>query len=144
MKNKIINLYKNNSQIINYVIAGAFTTLVSLGSYYFCVLTFLDPNIVWQLQLANIISWILAVSFAYFCNRKYVFKSKNKRFKEIVKFFLARISTLIIDMLCMFIFTKVFLINDKIAKLGDQFIILVLNYLISKIFVFKKKDIDFN
>ena len=57
-------------EIIMYLIAGVLTTIVSLGVYYLCVLTILDPHNPVQLQAANVISWIAAVTFAYFTNRK--------------------------------------------------------------------------
>jgi len=137
---KIINLYKKYEEIINYIIVGGLTTVVSLGSYYICVLLFLDPKNGLELQIANIISWIAAVTFAYFSNRKFVFKSKNENIlKEASKFYLSRVSTLIIDMLFMMIFVTLFTMNDKVAKLLVQFIILVLNYIFSKLFVFKNK-----
>ena len=137
---KIINLYKKYKEIINYIIVGGLTTVVSLGTYYACVYIFLDPKNGVELQLANIISWIAAVTFAYFSNRKFVFESKNdKVLKEATKFYLSRLSTLLIDMLFMLIFVTLFKINDKLAKLLVQFIILVLNYIFSKLFVFKNK-----
>ena len=52
--------------------------MVSLASYYLCVYTILDPDSPLQLQAANVISWIAAVTFAYFTNRRYVFESKNQ------------------------------------------------------------------
>ena len=66
---KCLKLYKKYEEIINYLIVGGLTTVVSLGSYYLCILTFLSPDIWYQLQAANIISWICAVTFAYFANR---------------------------------------------------------------------------
>ena len=137
---KTINLYKKFQEIINYVIAGALTTLVSLSTYYICVLTFLNPKDPIKLQIANIISWITCVSFAYITNRKYVFNSKNKKiFKEIIKFYSSRLTTLFIDMLIMFIFVTKLEFNDKIIKIIVQVIIIILNYILSKILVFKQK-----
>mgnify|MGYP003299957819 CR=1 FL=1 len=138
--NKILNLYKKYEEIINYIIVGGLTTVVSLGTYYVCVFLFLNPKNGIELQIANIISWIAAVTFAYFSNRKFVFKSKNNNvLKEASKFYLSRVSTLVIDMLFMMIFVTLFTMNDKLAKLLVQFIILVLNYIFSKLFVFKNK-----
>lgn len=134
---KISSLYKKYQEIINYVIVGGLTTLVSLGSYYFCVITFLNPNNGWQLQVANIISWIFAVTFAYFANRIFVFKSKNKKAPEALGFFLARIFTLLVDMLVMFLLVTLIGVNDKISKILVQFVILVLNYILSKFIVFR-------
>ena len=69
-------LYEKYKEIINYLIVGVLTTVVSLGVYYACVYTVLDPNQPLQLQTANVISWVAAVTFAYFTNRRYVFESK--------------------------------------------------------------------
>ena len=137
---KIIKLYKKYEEIINYIIAGALTTFVSLFTYYFCVYTFLDPKDPLKLQLANIISWIFSVTFAYFINRIFVFKSKNKnKIKEAVKFYLSRISTLFIDMFTMFLLVTILNISDKISKIFVQFIVLVLNYIFSKFLIFSNK-----
>lgn len=59
-----MELYKKYKEIINYLIVGVLTTVVSLGTYYVCVLTVLNPDNALQLQIANIISWIAAVAFA--------------------------------------------------------------------------------
>ena len=114
---------------------------LSLGVYYACVLTFLDPENAIQLQVANIISWVAAVTFAYFTNRKFVFESKNPdMLKEASAFVGARVATLLMDMLCMFIMVTCMGLSDKIAKLVVQVIVTVANYVVSKIFVFRKKD----
>lgn len=137
---KVLDLYKKYEEIINYIIVGVLTTVVSLLTYYICVFTLLNPKDALQLQIANTISWITCVTFAYFTNRKYVFKSENKnKLNEASKFYLSRVSTLVIDMLCMLFFVTILRINDKLAKIFIQFIILVLNYMFSKLFVFKNK-----
>ena len=104
------------------------------------VYTILDPNIGIELQIANIVSWIFSVTFAYFTNRKYVFKSKNKiSFKEGISFYISRIGTLFLDMLMMYVFVTVLGFNDKIIKFVVQIIVIILNYILSKFIVFKKK-----
>lgn len=141
MMKKCMELYKQYKEIINYLIVGVLTTVVSLGVYYACVLTFLDPENAIQLQVANIISWVAAVTFAYFMNRKFVFESKNPdMLKEASAFVGARVATLLMDMLCMFIMVTCMGLSDKIAKLVVQVIVTVANYVFSKIFVFRKKD----
>jgi len=133
------NIYYQHEEIINYLIVGGLTTFVSLASYYICVLTILDPNNAIQLQIANIISWICAVTFAYITNRIFVFKSKDKNVgKEITTFVSARVLTLLLDMIIMFVFVTLLKFNDKIFKLVVQVIVTILNYILSKIFVFKK------
>lgn len=138
--NKCLELYKKYEEIINYLIVGGLTTVVSLGSYYLCIYTFLNPDVWYQLQAANIISWICAVTFAYFANRIFVFKSKNqKKLKEAVSFYSSRIATLLMEMGIMFVFVTLLHLNDKIMKLVVQVVVTVANYILSKIFVFKKK-----
>lgn len=139
MIDKIKNICIKNREIIVYLIVGVLTTIVSLGVYYGLVLTILDPNKALELQIANVTSWIAAVTFAYFANRIFVFKSKNKNMlKEGFKFCSSRIFTLLIDMLIMFIMVTLLHLNDKIAKIVVQVIVTILNYIISKFIVFKK------
>jgi putative flippase GtrA len=137
----IINLYKKYEEIVVYLFVGVFTTIINFAMYYLLVYTILNPNNPIELQVANIVSWICAVSFAYVANRKAVFKSNEKNIKkEVVKFFGARVVTLVFDMLFMFITVSVFKINDKIMKILSNVFVTILNYVLSKIFVFKKKD----
>lgn len=135
---KIFHKYK---EIILYLIFGFLTTLISLLTYYLLVYTVLNPNKAIELQLANIISWIISVLFAYVTNRRYVFESKNKnKKKEISKFFLSRIATLIMDMIIMFMGVTVLKGNDKIIKILSQVVVIIANYLLSKLMVFRKKE----
>ena len=134
-------IYHKNEEIWNYLIVGGLTTVVSLGTYYLCVYTFLNPNKPIELQIANIISWVFAVVFAYITNRKYVFKSKEKNIKkEAFSFIGSRVATLLLDMLMMFILVSLLCINDKISKVISQVLIVIANYIISKLIVFKNKS----
>jgi len=134
------DLYYKYEEIFNYLVVGILTTIVSLGTYYLCVYTFLDPTNGVQLQIANLISWTCAVTFAYITNRLFVFKSKSKEYgKEISSFISGRLATLVLDMLIMYIFVTLLHFNDKIFKLIVQVVVTILNYIISKIYVFKKK-----
>lgn len=136
---KIKELYMKYKEIINYLIFGVLTTVVSLLVYYISVYTFLNPENAVQLQIANILSWIAGVAFAYFTNRKFVFESKEKnKLKEAGKFVSARLVTLIMDMIIMYLGVTILLLNDKIIKLISQIVIIVSNYVFSKLFVFKK------
>ena len=133
------DLYIKYREIISYLIVGGLTTVVSLVTYYACVLTVLDPNHPVQLQCANIISWIAAVAFAYVTNRRFVFQSKNKHMlREAGAFVASRVSTLVMDMALMFVMVTLGGLNDKIAKLAVQVVVTVANYVLSKFFVFHK------
>lgn len=139
MINKIKNIYLKNKEIVDYLIVGVLTTIISLGVYYGLVLTILNPNKAVELQIANVSSWVAAVTFAYFANRKFVFKSNNKSIlKEGFKFCSSRVFTLLIDMLIMFVLVTLLHFNDKIVKIIVQVVVTVLNYIISKFIVFKK------
>lgn len=135
---KLIELYKKYSEIINYLIVGVLTTIVSIVIYGVFTKLF-HVNY----MISNIVSWIGAVSFAYITNKIFVFKSKCDNDKdvliEIYQFFKYRVFSLVIDLLLMYLFVEIFNINDMIAKVIVQFIIIILNYLFSKLFVFKRK-----
>lgn len=141
MIEKVLKIYEKNKELLNYLVVGVLTTVVSLGVYYVLVLTILDPNNSLQLQVANILSWIAAVTFAYFANRQYVFESKNTNIlAEGVKFYISRVSTLLMDMFIMFVGVSVLSFDDKIVKLAVQVIVTVANYIFSKLFVFTKEN----
>lgn len=129
-----------NREVIMYLIFGVLTTVVALAVYYGLIFTVLNPESAIQLQIANILSWVAGVIFAYITNRKYVFESKEtNKAKEISKFVTSRLSTLFLDMLVMLIGVTLLKANDKIIKLISQVLVIVANYILSKIFVFKKE-----
>lgn len=137
---KVKELYLKYEEIINYLVIGVLTTLVSLIVYYACVYTVFNPKNIVLLQIANIISWIASVTFAYFTNRKYVFKSKDPDMvKEGIKFYGSRISTLLFDMIFMYLTVTLFSFNDKIMKILSNIVVIIANYIISKFLVFIKK-----
>ena len=140
----MIKIYKKYEELINYLIIGILTTIVSLVTYYLLTLTILDANNKVYLQIANIISWLASVTFAYFTNRKFVFKVRNKsNIKECLNFYISRISTLLIDMIIMYIFVSILKFDNKIVKLIAQVVIIILNYILSKFIVFKSsKEVE--
>ena len=126
-----MNLVRKYDEIIRYIIAGILTTIVSIASYN------LLRNINIDYKICTILSWILAVIFAYFINKLFVFKSQKNNIKEFINFILARLLSLFIEFIFMMIMVDFININDRIAKLIVQFVVLVLNYVFSKFFVFK-------
>lgn len=134
MLEKITKLYKKYEEIINYLIFGVLTTLVSILSYALFTRIFSFNYIV-----SNILSWIISVTFAFITNKLYVFKVKdNNIISEMIKFYLSRLTSLLIELVIMYIMVDVFRLNDMICKIIVQFIVIVLNYVFSKLFVFKK------
>lgn len=136
---KIKELYKKYKELINYLIFGVLTTVISLAVYYLSIFTFLNPDIAIQLQIANIISWVAGVTFAYFTNRKFVFESTTtNKLQEATKFVSSRVTTLLLDMFIMWLFVTILHFNDRVMKLVSQVLVIVGNYILSKLLVFKK------
>lgn len=141
---KIIELYKKYEEIVNYLIFGVLTTVVSLATKYLLLFTILDAKNSIQLQIAVIVSWITACTFAYVTNRIWVFKSKSKNIlKEAISFFAARLATLGLEMLIMFVFVTALGLNSNlwviVWTLVSQLLIIIGNYVLSKLLVFKKE-----
>ena len=91
-------------------------------------------------MLCTILLWIAAVSFAYITNRKYVFHSKEKNIcREFFEFTGSRVLSLLSEIAIMFILVDFLNIKDKLAKIIVQIIIMILNYVFSKLFVFREK-----
>ena len=141
---KIVAFYKKNEEIVMYVIIGGITTLIGLGSKLLLLFTIFDAKNSLELQMATIIAWILAVAFAYFSNRIFVFKSKdNNILKEAYSFVSSRIITLLLEMFFSWLFITLLKMNGdievKVITFIIQVLVFVLNYVFSKLFVFKKE-----
>lgn len=142
---KIKELYTKYKEVVNYLIFGVLTTIVSLATKYALLFTILDARNSVQLQIAVIVSWILACLFAYITNRIWVFESKSKdMLKEVIKFFGARLATLGMEMLIMFIFITALGLNSDmwvvIWTLVTQVLVVIGNYVLSKLIVFRNKE----
>lgn len=144
---KLLDLYKQYEEIVNYIIVGGCTTVVSLGVRWGLLFTILRATNAVELQIANVVSWVCAVTFAYITNRIFVFKSKSKsknRLKEATKFVGSRVFTLLLDMFVMWFFVTLLKMDTHIWvivwTLVSQVLVTVLNYIISKFLVFVKKD----
>ena len=140
---KIWNLYHKYEEIINYLIVGGLTTVISLAVKYGLLFTVMDASDALELQIAVIIPWIVAVAFAYFANRIFVFHSKSKQYlKEVSGFVAGRIATLIMEMVIMWFFVTLLKLDSNlwviIWTVVAQILVIVGNYVISKLFVFKK------
>ena len=142
--NKILSLYYKYDEVIRYLFIGVLSTIVNLVTKFLLLFIWLDAKVELELQLAIIISWIVAVIFAYVTNRKIVFRSKNNNlFKEVRDFFLSRVATLVLEMFLMWFFVNLLKLNTDIwvmiITVIVQFLVIVGNYIFSKLFVFKKE-----
>lgn len=130
----IKDIFKKYKEVILYLFFGGLTTLINILSY-----TVLTKVLSANWQVSNITAWVLSVMFAYVTNRKFVFESENADIlKETVSFFFFRIVSLGLDMLFMFLLIDVLSSPDIVAKIITQVLVIALNYIFSKVFVFKK------
>ncbi len=145
MIKKIKELMVKYRELIVYLIVGVLTTIVSWGAYGLLKFVLDVENSVFQMQVAVFLRWAAGVLFAYVTNRKYVFLSKNpKIWKEFIAFTASRVITLFTDMFVMWILPPVLIrwnvpYADWVATFISAVIVTVLNYVFSKLMVFRKK-----
>ena len=141
MIDKIKKLWKKYEEIIAYLIVGGLTTIVSWAAK-FIANALLFNNTMYPTPVENFIlstiNWTAGVIFAYFTNRKYVFKSHEPMLKEAPKFVLSRVSTWILDIVVMQVLTAVG-VNLMIATVISAVLVIIGNYVFSKLFVFNDK-----
>ena len=129
---------KKHRHIIFYLIFGVLTTAVNFVVYYICA-RILNIDTV----PSTIIAWVAAVLFAYITNRKWVFESQVTTRKgiliEIAMFFLFRLATGILDTVIMYITVDVWAFNELIMKIISNIIVIILNYVFSKLLIFRKR-----
>ena len=144
MIKKCLDIYKKNEEVINYLVMGVLATIVNIGVKYALLFTILNPKDAFELQLSVIISWVAAVLFAYTTNRTIVFKSESKNvLKEFLSFVVSRIITLIMEMIIMWFFITFLKLDTNlwviVITIFAQALVIILNYVFSKLFIFKKE-----
>lgn len=131
----IRKIFDKYSEVILYLFFGGLTTIVSIGSYVI-FLRILEGNAL----IANIISWVFAVLFAYITNRIWVFHSKNKGIrsvlKELASFFSGRIATLVMEEAILWVGIEWLSMGNILIKIIAQVFVVIANYIISKFFIF--------
>ena len=120
--------YKKNKEVLLYLFFGGLTFNVSMGI---------------NELIANVMSWVLAVLFAFATNRVWVFQAPTHTITEFLKqmlsFFGGRVVTLVIEEIILLVFITWLGFNSMVVKVIAQVIVIVLNYVISKFFVFSEK-----
>ena len=134
MIKKLMEMYK---EVISYLFFGVLATVVNFVVYFACTSIF-DLNYL----VANALSWAAAVAFAYVTNRTRVFKSKVHGFSSIIRemstFVGCRLLSGVMDMAIMFISVDMIGISDAVAKFITQVVVVILNYVFSKLIIFRK------
>lgn len=127
-----------NREMITYLISGVLTTLVNWVLYYLLV-----KKLGMEELSGNALDWVLTVAFAYIVNAFWVFRSKYTGVKaeaaKVLKFYSARFLTFLVEEGGLLLFSKVMGLNDLIVKAVLAVIVIILNYVFSKVFVFLKK-----
>ena len=137
-KEKSLKMYENYKGIILYIFFGGITTFINIASYYLFYNVLGVSNVI-----SNIIAWFLSVIFAFVTNKIWVFNSKSWdakiAIKELVSFISVRLLTGVFDTAVMYIGVDVLKFNSLIMKIFSNLIVLISNYIGSKLFIFKKK-----
>ncbi len=138
MVEKIFDIYKQFKEQILYIVFGVLTTAINIVSFFACTRV-----IGLGLISSNIIAWILSVLFAFVTNKIYVFDSRNYTvpvvLRELIDFTVSRGATGLLDLGLMYLFVSVIGIEDMISKIVINIVVIILNYVLSKVYVFKDK-----
>lgn len=140
---KLANWYIEHQEGMRYLIFGVLTTIVNIitaaVTYYFIFANFSEE---WKVNLSTIIAIIVAWIFAYVTNKLYVFDTMTSNWKELLKeivsFISCRIVTAIIEIALMNVFVTVLMFHYMMMKIVISVIVIILNYIFSKLFIFKK------
>ena len=120
-------------EVLSYLFFGGCTTLINILTFY--ILRVLNV----ELFLSNAIAWLVGVVFAFVTNKLFVFESKGNFVKESISFVIVRLVSLGFDMLSMYLLISVLNANELLSKIIANVIVIILNYVFSKLFVFKKQ-----
>ena len=138
MIQKLLELAKKYREIITYIIFGVLTTVVDFGSYVIMTRIFHVNE-----DFSNVIAQILAIIFAFITNKLFVFEDKNMESMglliQFVKFTSLRLVTLVLNSSLFTLLVHTLKMNDIITKIAVSFIVIVLNYIFSKLIIFRKK-----
>ena len=140
MIKKGFEIYRKHKEGLKYLFFGGLAFLVGMLTYWIPIQVF-DMSVL----TANVISWICAVSFAYTTNMLWVFEERPTTFgvflRQIFMFFVARLVTLGVEELILFVFVVKLGFGKLVIKLIAQVIIIILNYILSKRIIFRKGNI---
>ena len=130
--------YDTYKDIFFYAVFGVITTIVNICSYWLLAHVFML-----DIMKSTMVAWILAVFLAFYTNRKWVFHSVVVStigiIKEMSAFFVCRFFTGIVDVGCMYLCVEIFYLNDVYIKIFSNILVIILNYIASRLLIFKKK-----
>lgn len=125
-------------EMLAYLVFGVLTTLINIVSF-----SILRDTFQVELLAANTLAWVISVAFAFVTNKLFVFQSKSFApallLKELVSFVAARLLSLGVDTAGMWLLVSVLQANELLSKIWMNVLVVVINYVLSKWFIFKKK-----
>lgn len=125
-----------NKEIISYIIFGILTTVVNIVCFKS------GEPIFNNLLITNVIAWFISVVFAYITNAKFVFSdSKDMSFKQFLTFTAIRLATLVIETILLYVLLDIVHIDSLVSKIISNIIVIVLNFILSKLLVFKSINV---
>ncbi len=132
-------LYVKYKEVILYLVFGGLTTLVNIVSYaVFARILNMDT------VTGTSVAWLISVIFAYITNKIFVFESKTNTFallvKECVSFFGCRLATGVMDVAIMYLSVDLLHFNDIVMKIVSNVFVVILNYIFSKLFIFRREE----
>ena len=132
-----VSWYNKYKEALLYLFFGGCTTLINIVTFFVCRQFNLGVD------LSNVIAWVIAVIFAFVTNKLIVFESRNVSSKKVVKetigFFIARIISLGIDTGILHLMIDYMKISELISKIVSNIVVIIVNYIFSKLFIFKKE-----
>ncbi len=143
---KCMKLYFSAKEGFDYLIVGGLTTVLNWVVYVAFAYLFLlgVESDDWRLMISNSIAWVVSVLFAFVTNRVFVFHSDKTEKKDVLKEFLAfvsaRVLSYVIEQILFYLLISVIGVNDLVSKLLIGVVVIALNYIFSKLWIFKKKD----
>ena len=125
-------------EVFSYLVFGALTTAINVITYHLCYNIAHIVNVI-----SVIIAWIISVAFAYITNKLFVFEShsfeKSVLIPEVLSFVGCRALTGVLDVAIMFVAVDMLNGNSLFWKIISNIIVILLNFIVSKILIFKRK-----
>ena len=132
--NKFYIIYSRHKEMLLYLFFGGVSYLLTMITFCLFAVVMKIPDLT-----ANVVSWVIVVAFCFFTNSKFVFRASSKTpiFKQLMLFYASRSATLIAEEIILFIFIDECGLNSMIVKALAQIVVIILNYVFSKLVIFK-------
>lgn len=133
-------MLKKYREAVAYLLVGGFSTILAWAVWFVLAYSIFDVQVVWQNLMLSVVSWLICDGVVYFMNRVFVFQSKARNIgREFLSFSAGRLLTLLLDSGMMIFLVNVCRVDKVVSKIVSSAMVMVVNYLISKLWVFQRK-----